>query len=176
MFFTKGQPTESIWYYDLSDVKVGKKTPLTKAHFDELFQLLPTRGDSKRSWTIPFATKLQQALEEARPYHDQAAKLFSEAKTLEGELKDKRKGKATSEDKLAKLEERWKCVLSNARENDSKAQTIEDAVYDLKAVNPNKTDDSDKRTPAQLLDVIAAKGNEADAAFTRLQTLIGAAR
>jgi hypothetical protein len=27
LFFTKRRATESIWYYDLSDVKVGKKTP-----------------------------------------------------------------------------------------------------------------------------------------------------
>jgi type I restriction enzyme M protein len=33
LFFTKGQKTERIWYYDLSQVKVGKKTPLTLAHF-----------------------------------------------------------------------------------------------------------------------------------------------
>lgn len=33
LFFTKGQKTERIWYYDLSSVKVGKKTPLTLAHF-----------------------------------------------------------------------------------------------------------------------------------------------
>lgn len=33
LFFTKGQKTEKIWYYDLSSVKVGKKTPLTLAHF-----------------------------------------------------------------------------------------------------------------------------------------------
>lgn len=33
MFFTKGQRTERTWYYDLSHVKVGKKTPLTLAHF-----------------------------------------------------------------------------------------------------------------------------------------------
>lgn len=33
LFFTKGQKTEQIWYYDLSYVKVGKKTPLTLAHF-----------------------------------------------------------------------------------------------------------------------------------------------
>jgi type I restriction enzyme M protein len=32
-FFTKGDKTEKIWYYDLSHVKVGKKTPLTLAHF-----------------------------------------------------------------------------------------------------------------------------------------------
>ncbi len=33
LFFTKGKKTERIWYYDLSHVKVGKKTPLTLAHF-----------------------------------------------------------------------------------------------------------------------------------------------
>ena len=33
LFFTKGKKTGNIWYYDLSHVKVGKKTPLTLAHF-----------------------------------------------------------------------------------------------------------------------------------------------
>jgi type I restriction enzyme M protein len=33
LFFTKGRKTDRIWYYDLSWVKVGKKTPLTLAHF-----------------------------------------------------------------------------------------------------------------------------------------------
>ena len=33
LFFTKGRKTKNIWYYDLSHVKVGKKTPLTLAHF-----------------------------------------------------------------------------------------------------------------------------------------------
>lgn len=33
LFFTKGQKPERIWYCDLSHVKVGKKTPLTLAHF-----------------------------------------------------------------------------------------------------------------------------------------------
>ena len=52
LFFTKGRPTETIWYYDLSDVKVGKKTPLTLAHFEDFFRLLPDRADSERSWTV----------------------------------------------------------------------------------------------------------------------------
>lgn len=33
LFFTKGRKTEKIWYYDLSQVKIGKKTPMTLAHF-----------------------------------------------------------------------------------------------------------------------------------------------
>lgn len=52
LFFTKGQPTEKIWYYDLSGIKVGKKTPLTLDKFEEFFRLLPERGNSERSWTV----------------------------------------------------------------------------------------------------------------------------
>jgi type I restriction enzyme M protein len=33
VFFTKGRKTTRIWYYDLSQVKVGKKSPMTLAHF-----------------------------------------------------------------------------------------------------------------------------------------------
>lgn len=35
-----------------SDIKVGKKTPLTMDRFDDFFRLLPTRGDSERRWTV----------------------------------------------------------------------------------------------------------------------------
>ncbi len=52
LFFTKGHPTDQIWYYDLSDVKVGKKTPLTLDRFAEFFQLLPEKAESERSWIV----------------------------------------------------------------------------------------------------------------------------
>lgn len=53
LFFTKGKPTEKIWYFDLSDIKVGKKMPFTLKHFEDFFRLLPNRADSERSWTVP---------------------------------------------------------------------------------------------------------------------------
>lgn len=52
MFFNKGRPTESTWYYDLSDVKVTKRKPLTLLHFKEFLELLPSRADSDNSWTV----------------------------------------------------------------------------------------------------------------------------
>jgi type I restriction enzyme M protein len=52
LFFTKGGPTERTWYFDLSDVKVTKKQPLTVDRFDELFALAGSRTDSPRSWTV----------------------------------------------------------------------------------------------------------------------------
>jgi len=102
LFFTKGKPTEKIWYYDLSDIKVGKKTPLTMANFADFLQLLPIRADSERSWTVT------------------------------------RKG-------------------------------IEDKGYDIKAVNPNKKDTNDTRTPEELLDIIEAKGKEVAEAVALLR-------
>ncbi len=51
LFFTKGGPTERVWYYDLSDIKVKKKQPLTVDRFESFFETLPSRADSERSWT-----------------------------------------------------------------------------------------------------------------------------
>jgi type I restriction enzyme M protein len=171
VFFTKGEQTERVWYYDLSDVKVGKKTPLTQAHFDDFFKLLPQRADSPRSWTIDFAARLQKALEEARPHRDQAAALDVQAKQLDDAIKEKKKAKTLSESQFAALEEECKNVERAARESLAKAESIENAVYDLKAVNPNRASEEDTRTPAELLDFIAAKGREADAALGRLRAL-----
>jgi type I restriction enzyme M protein len=41
--------------------------------------------------------------------------------------------------------------------------------FDLKAVNPNAVDTTDKRTPAQLLDVIEAKGKEVASSLATLR-------
>ncbi|MFQ4139500.1 class I SAM-dependent DNA methyltransferase [Nodosilinea sp. PGN35] len=102
VFFTKGKPTESIWYYDLSDRKVAKKKPLTMKDFDEFFKLLPTRAASERSWTVS-------------------------------------------------------------------RRDIEAKNFDLKAVNPNKVVNEDTRTPEELLDIIAAKGEEVAEALAVLR-------
>lgn len=173
MFFIKGEPTEKIWYYDLSDVKVGKKTPLTQAHFDEFWQLLPTRGDGEKSWTVDFTTKLQTSLDEAKPHREKAEASFAELKDLEDKLKDARKAKL-NEAKLTKMEGKIRSVLLEARESRDKAEAIENAAYDLKAVNPNRVDTTDKRTPAELMEFIKQKGLEADAALTRLAELTAA--
>lgn len=52
IFFTKGEPTKEIWYYDLSDLNVTKKQLLTAKHFDEFFGLLPERAESEHSWRV----------------------------------------------------------------------------------------------------------------------------
>lgn len=76
LFFTKGEPTRKIWYYDLSDLKIRKKTPLPLKHFEDFLRLLPTRGDSDLSWTVDMDARKQTASEEARPFPETSPHIF----------------------------------------------------------------------------------------------------
>jgi type I restriction enzyme M protein len=51
-------------------------------------------------------------------------------------------------------------LTKEARALAGQAEDIENAVYDLKAVNPNARNEEDARTPEELLDLIEAKGRE----------------
>ncbi|MEW6381359.1 MAG: N-6 DNA methylase [bacterium] len=160
LFFTKGRPTRTIWYYDLTDVKVGKKTPLTLKHFEDFFKLLPTRAEGPLSWTVDMEARKKMAADEARPFKEQASRKRQEAGQWEERLKELKEAKPPDVSAIAEAEENIKSLIKEARDAAAKAKEIEDAVYDLKAVNPNKKPDIDTRTPEELLDIIEAKGKE----------------
>jgi type I restriction enzyme M protein len=174
VFFTKGRKTERIWYYDLSHIKVGKKTPLTLAGFAQCFELLGKRGsaeaETEHSWTVNFAEKKRLAAEEAAPYRRNADRHRERAVALREQAKTLRKnGKL---DEANALLPGIVAAEKAAREELAKAMAIEDAVYDLKAVNPREKRNLDTRTPAQLLDDIAEKGRGLDAALAKLRSLL----
>ena len=112
-------------------------------------------------------------MEEARPLREKAAELSAQARRIKAEFREKRKAKSVSQVQLAALDEKLKQTERDARESQAKGDSIENAAYDLKAVNPNRVTKEDKRTPMQLLEFITAKGREADAALDRLQKLVG---
>ena len=61
--------------------------------------------------------------------------------------------------------------MAEARDAAGKAEAIQNAAYDLKAVNPNRKAVADTRTPTELMDLIEAKGREIAAALGRLRTI-----
>jgi len=160
LFFTKGGPTRKILYYDLSDVKVRKKTPLTLEHFEDFFRLLPDRGDSPLSWTVDIEQRKRIAAEESQPFKEEATQRQQEAARWKERLRELKKAKPRDEAAIAEAEEKIKALMKEAKAAAAKAKEIEDAVYDLKAVNPNKKPVIDTRTPEELLDIIEAKGRE----------------
>lgn len=175
LFFTKGRPTERIWYYDLSDVKVGKKAPLTLKHFEDFAEKLVARSDSERSWTVDLAARRAKAAVEALPFRDAARAKVRDADKAKEELKALKKVRPRDDSTIAATEAVIRDLLKGSREAASKADNIENAVYDLKAVNPNRQAEVDRRTPSELLDIVEAKGLEIAEALKTLRGLLSSA-
>jgi type I restriction enzyme M protein len=160
LFFTRGRPTSQIWYYDLTGVKVRKKTPLLLKHFDDFFRLLPARADSEESWTVDMDERKRTATAEARPFKEQATRKGQEAEQWKERVKELKKARPPDGPALTAAEEQVRLLTKEARDAAAKAKEIGDAVYDLKAVNPHRKPVLDTRTPEELLDLIEAKGRE----------------
>jgi type I restriction enzyme M protein len=173
LFFTHGRPTERIWYYDLSDVKVGKKAPFTVDRFEDFFRLLKERTDSERSWTVSIPERRRRAADEAEPLRRQARSVEQEAARWRERVGEMRKSASADAASVVEAEARLAAMVREARDLQARASAIEDAVYDLKAVNPHAKADQDLRSPEELLDLIEAKGREVAEALATLRSLVG---
>ena len=208
LFFTKGKKTERIWYYDLSHVKMGKKSPMTLAHFgygqkgevlddaampatltngwrelegnaDKVFPnfalMLSKRGtpegESDFSWTIDISARRAKAREDAAPHLAEVEKQKNEAVNFKEKLSALRKSGA-SDEVLTECRESIVAAEKAARDAQGKADAIDAAVYDLKAVNPRARVERDTRTPAEIIESIASHGRTVETALARLRTLM----
>ncbi len=172
LFFEKGRPTEKIWYFDLSDMKVGKKQPYTRDRARELgfFDLIKKRGTSDLSWVVDFTARRKKAEADAEKMAATAEPSKARAIRIKGEITAEKKKESCDDAKLLELSEALKLAEREAREIENKAQALRDSVYDLKAVNPNAKSTEDTRSPAELLDFIESKGREVLEALSKLRT------
>lgn len=211
LFFTKGKKTEKIWYYDLSHVKVGKKTPLTLAHFgfapdgtllpDEALPAILTAdwkadeanagkpfpsyarmlqrcgepdGASHYSWTVDFAARRAKARAEMQPFLDEAAQVKAAVVGLKEQLRRLKKDKGSADEQLA-LTAQIQAQDKAAGALEARAEDIDAAVFDLKAVNPTAVVEVDTRTPTQIIKNIEEQGRSIAAALARLNVLLAGA-
>lgn len=101
-------------------------------------RLSATRGDSDRSWTINLPARRAEAADEAHPFRETARTETREAERAKDELQALKKSKVRDEAAIGACEVRVRELLKQAREATNKADDIENAVYALKAVNPNR--------------------------------------
>src|SRR4029077_8582584 len=75
LFFTNGKKTSKIWYYDLTHLKIGKKSPMTLAHFgfDENGEVL----DDSELPTILTEAWLEDEANQGKPFPSYARLLSS---------------------------------------------------------------------------------------------------
>ena len=110
---------------------------------------MPVFAARRPMTAVDFAARRKQAREEMKPHHFEAARAKAEVVSLKEKLKavkaanPKDKRIATVEDKIREQEKA-------DREAQTKANAIDAAVFDLKAVNPNAVVNVDSRTPVKV--------------------------
>ena len=114
-----------------------------------------------------------KAAADAQPFKDAARARSIEAETKRERLAELKKAKPRDEAAIAATDAEIAALVKEAREATAKAEAIENAVYDLKAVNPNRKTEVDARTPTDLIEIIEAKGTEVAAALASLRSLVG---
>jgi type I restriction enzyme M protein len=109
----------------------------------------------------------QSAAEQSRPFKEKATAKGQQAAQWSQRIADLKKARPRDDQAIEDAEAKVKELTRESRDLAGKAKEIEDAVYDLKAVNPNKKPSVDTRTPEELINIIEAKGKEvADALAT----------
>jgi type I restriction enzyme M protein len=120
---------------------------------------------------VDFAARRRQARDDMKPH-------VADAEAAKAEvvfLKEKLKALKASNPKDKKIEEIETNIGEKekaAREAQSKADAIDAAVFDLKAVNPNAIVKVDTRTPQEVIQSIEEQGKIAAKALETLRGLL----
>ncbi len=118
-----------------------------------------------------FFSRKAKATADARLFKEIARLKMHEADAARARLGTLKKAKPSDEAAIAGAETELSGLTRQAREAANKAEQIENAVFDLKAVNPNRKADLDTRAPGELLELIETKGREVADAIAALRAM-----
>ena len=164
LFFEQGEPTETIWFFEIPSPegrkKYSKTKPMLPEEFDTLRKWWDKREETELAWKLGFADLLGQKEEEAQPYWDNAQGAKNKADKLKEQInQQKKKLKAemtTSDEAILKKEIRLsesklKAAEQEEKENQSQGDSIYYSAFNLDIKNPNKKGELEYQNPEKLV-------------------------
>ncbi len=170
LFFTKGKPTDTIWFYEHrypEGVKSYSKTkPLRIEEFQPIVEWWGSESDgfaarveTEQAWKVDFQTIKAEALAKAQPHWDKAEALNNEASTLNEQAKDLRasiKGEKKEalrkkvETKLTELADQIEKLRQQGKDEQATGDRHYWPIYNLDLKNPNAPE-AESHDPDKLL-------------------------
>jgi type I restriction enzyme M protein len=108
-----------------------------------------------------------------QPFLEESARLRGEVVAFKEKLKALKKTTADKAE-LEALEQNIRETEKSARDAQAKADAIDAAVFDLKAVNPNVVTKLDQRTPEEIIGNIQEQGKIVESALNKLKAHLSA--
>jgi type I restriction enzyme M protein len=171
LFFTKGKPTETIWFYEHPYPEGYKSYSKTKPiRFEEFHAEIAwwgsedndfaDRAENEFAWKLDFKTKKQEAVAAAKPHWDKAEELNNQAAQLENRARDLRnsingvtdaQNRKQAENRIAELREQAESLRRQARDAQAAGDRLYWPIYNLDLKNPNAPEE-ESHDPDVLLE------------------------
>jgi type I restriction enzyme M protein len=194
LFFTKGKPTDTIWFYE-HRYPVGVKS-YSKTKPLRVEELAPVaewwgkesdgfaaRVESEVAWKVDFKTLKKSAEAKAKPHWDRAESLSNEAAALGNQIKDLRESikgekketvRKKAEAKIEALNQQGDALRQQAREQQSIGDRHYWPIYNLDIKNPNAPEE-EAHDADKLLAKYKALLGEIKATETKLKSELSSA-
>ena len=163
LFFERGGPTDTIWYYELplpeGRKKYSKTAPLQFEEFSSALAWWNAREEGPQAWKVDFAAKRAAAIESATPHWHQAEDQRNSAialsklvRELEQAIQSSASGdKATMQEKLRALKADQQAHELAAKTAQVQGDALYWPIYNLDLKNPHVKAGLEHADPKDLI-------------------------
>ncbi|MEO5332864.1 MAG: type I restriction-modification system subunit M [Magnetococcus sp. YQC-5] len=186
LFFERGGPTDTIWYYELplpaGRKKYSKTAPLQFEEFAPALAWWHQRAEGTQAWQVDFAAKYAAARKNAMPYWQKTEKERSAALALGKPMREaEQHGAAASTSDKAKWQEHLRTLKTRQQAHELAARTAQtegDAIYwpiyNLDLKNPNAKVGLEHADPKELIASMRSHEAEVMRLLGEIETLVNA--
>lgn len=171
LFFTKGKPTETIWFYEHPYPEGRKSYSKTRPILVKEFEAekawwgdeasdFADRKESELAWKVDFRRIKEIALERAQPYWEEAQNLNEQSVKIENQLRElraslvgvnEREQRKAADDQIEELRNRAERFHSEARDAQATGDRLYWPIYNIDIKNPNLPEE-EIHDPDELLE------------------------
>lgn len=184
LFFRRGGPTDTIWYYELPQPegrkKYSKTAPLPFEAFQPVLDWWKQREEGPQAWRVDFAAKRAAAIEAATPHWQRADAERASALALGKPIRELEQdiSRAANGDKGA-MQARLREVKAQQQTHDAAAKAAQaegDAlywpIYNLDLKNPHAAEGLEHADPKDLVAAMRAGEEEVLRLLGEIEALV----
>jgi type I restriction enzyme M protein len=184
LFFQRGGPTDTIWYYELPQPegrkKYSKTAPLPFEAFHPVLDWWNHREEGTQAWRVDFAAKRSAAIDAATPPWQRAETERASAITLGKSIRelDQTIGNAANSDKVA-LQAQLRALKTRQQAHEAAAKAAQaegDALYwpifNLDLKNPHAAEGPEHADPKDLVAAMRAGEEDVLRLLGEIETLV----
>jgi len=187
LFFQRGGPTETIWYYELplpeGRKKYSKTAPLQYEEFAPVLDWWNAREEGLQAWKVDFAARKREALAAAEPHWQRAEaersaamELGRQVREIEQMLASAINGeKADLQRLLREVKSRQQACEAAAKEAKAQGDALYWPIYNLDQKNPNARQGLEHADPRDLVASMRAREQDVMRLLAEIESLVSEA-